>query len=417
MAIVRSLDPVALRADFAIFEREFRGRRLAYLDSAATSLKPRVVADAMSGYLNRYSANVHRGIYEIGEEATAAYEGARSTIASFIGANDAREVIMVRNATEAINLVAYAWGRKNIGRADTIVTTEMEHHSNLIPWQMLAQEKDADIEFVPFDEEGRLIQDSFDVLLRTKPKLVAFTAVSNGIGTINPVADMVARAHEAGALVLVDAAQAVPHEPVNVQELGLRLPRLLGPQGARPARLRRALGAARDPRADAAVHGRRRDDPRGPPAPHDVQRGALQVRGRHARRQCRDRPRRPGSTTCPAIGMEHVRAHERELVDYALEVLPREVPSIRIHGPLSASDRAGVITFNLADAHPHDVATLLDREAIAVRAGHHCTMPLHQRLGEEASARASFYIYTDREDIDRLAEALNKVERLFARNQ
>src|SRR5688572_26511113 len=220
MAIAHALDPVALRADFAIFDREFRGRRLAYLDSAATALKPRVVADAMSDYMNRYSANVHRGIYEIGEEATAAYEGARTKIANFLGAKDSREVIMVRNATEAINLVAYAWGRRNVGKADTVVVTEMEHHSNIIPWQMLTQEKDADLEFVSFDEEGRLNQDSFEVLLRTKPKLVAFTAVSNGIGTINPVREMVAKAHDAGALVLVDGAQSVPHQPVNVQELG-----------------------------------------------------------------------------------------------------------------------------------------------------------------------------------------------------
>src|SRR3954468_17515496 len=202
MAIVPALDPIALRADFAIFERDFRGRRLASLDSAATSLKPRVVSEAVSGYLNNYSANVHRGIYEIGEEATAAYEAARQKIAKFIGAKDAREIVMVRNATEAINLVAYSWGRKNINRADTIVTTEMEHHSNIVPWQLLAQEKDADLEFVTFDEDGTLSQDSYDVLLRTKPKLVTFTAVSNGMGTINPVKDMVRRAHEAGALVL-----------------------------------------------------------------------------------------------------------------------------------------------------------------------------------------------------------------------
>ncbi len=194
MAIVPALDPVAIRSDFAIFEREFRGRRMAYLDSAATSLKPRVVTDAMVGYLNNYSANVHRGIYEIGEESTAAYEAARSKIASFIGASDAREIVMVRNATEAINLVAYAWGRRNISKADTIVTTEMEHHSNIIPWQLLTQEKDADLEFVSFDEDGYLIQDSYEALLRTKPKLVSFAAVSNGT-SLRHVDDRT-RAHE-----------------------------------------------------------------------------------------------------------------------------------------------------------------------------------------------------------------------------
>jgi len=414
MAIVRALDPVALRADFAMFDREFRGRQLAYLDSAATSLKPRVVAEAMSDYMNRYSANVHRGIYEIGEEATAAYEGARAKIASFLGATDPREIIMVRNATEAINLVAYAWGRRNVGKADTIVVTEMEHHSNIIPWQMLTQEKDADLEFVSFDEEGRLNQDSYDVLLRTKPKLVAFTSVSNGIGTINPAAEMIAKAHDVGALVLVDGAQAVPHQPVNVQELGADFyvfsgHKTLGPPGSG------ALWARREILEDM------------PP----FMGGGEMIREVHLRHTTYNEVPYKFEAGTPDIaaaiglgvaldyltnvGMEHVRAHERDLIEYALEMLPRKVPSIRIHGPLSASDRAGIVTFNLADAHPHDVATLLDREAVAIRAGHHCTMPLHQRLGEESSARASFNIYTDRDDIDRLAEALNKVERLFAR--
>ncbi len=415
MSIVTALDPVALRDDFEIFQREFRGKRLAYLDSAATSLKPRVVTNAVTGYLNNYSANVHRGIYEIGEEATAAYEAARQKIANFIGAKDAREIVMVRNATEAINLVAYAWGRKNINKADTIVTTEMEHHSNIIPWQLLTQEKDADLEFVSFDEDGRLNQDSFDVLLRTKPKLVTFTAVSNGIGTINPVADMVRRAHDAGALVMVDGAQAVPHQPVNVQELDCDFfvfsgHKSLGPPGSGALWARKEILEAMPPFMGGGemireVHLRHTtfND-----VPYKFEAGTPDVSAAIGLGAALD--------YLSGLGMEHVRAHERELVEYALEVLPERVESIRIHGTKSASERAGVITFNLADAHPHDVATLLDREAIAIRAGHHCTMPLHQRLGEEASARASFYVYTGRDDIDRLAEALNKVERLFARN-
>ena len=412
MAIVQSLDPVAIRADFAIFERDFNGRRLAYLDSAATSLKPRVVAQAMDGYLNNYSANVHRGIYVIGEEATAAYEGARATIAKFLGAKDAREIIMVRNATEAINLVAYAWGRKNIKQADTIVTTEMEHHSNLIPWQLLAQEKDADLEFVPFDDDGRLLQDSFEVLLRTNPKLVAFTAVSNGIGTINPTKEMVRKAHEAGALVLVDAAQAAPHEPVNVQDLDCDFlvfsgHKTLGPPGSGALWARREIleemppfmGGGEMIREVKLRHSTFNE------VPYRFEAGTPDVSAAIGLGVALD--------YLTGLGMDHVRAHEKELVDYALAILPERVPTIRIHGPHTSDDRAGIITFNLRDAHPHDVATLLDREAIAVRAGHHCTMPLHQRLGEEASARASFYIYTDRDDIDRLADALNKVERLF----
>ncbi len=414
MAIVRPLDPVALRADFPIFEREFRGRRLAYLDTAATSLKPRQVTAAMAAYMNQYSANVHRGIYEIGEEATAAYEAARAKIAAFIGAADPREIVMVRNATEAINLVAYSWGRRNIGKADTIVLTELEHHANLVPWQMLAQEKDADLEFVPFDEQGRLIQDSYDVLLRTRPRLVAFGHVSNGLGTINPAADMVRKAHEVGALVLVDGAQAVPHQPVNVQELGADFYVFSG---------HKALG----PPGSGALWARRELLEEMPP----FMGGGEMIREVHLRHTTyNDVPWKfeAGTPDIAAaiglgaaldyltdIGMQHVRAHERELTEYALEMLPLAVPTIRLHGPLSARERAGIITFNLADAHPHDIATVLDRDAVAVRAGHHCTMPLHQRLGEEATARASFGIYTDRDDIDRLAEALNKVERLFGR--
>lgn len=414
MAIVRALDPVALRADFPIFDRDFGGRRLAYLDSAATALKPRVVAGAMNEYLTRYSANVHRGVYEIGEEATAAYEGARAKVASFIGASSPREIVMVRNATEAINLVAYAWGRRNISRADTIIATELEHHSNIVPWQLLTQEKDADLEFVPFDEEGRLDQDSFDVLLRTKPKLVAFTQVSNGIGTINPAREMIAKAHDAGALVLVDGAQSVPHQPVNVQELDCDFfvfsgHKTLGPPGSGALWARREIleemppfmGGGEMIREVFLRHTVYND------VPYKFEAGTPDIVAAIGLGAAID--------YLQNIGMEEVRAHERELTDYALDMLPREVKTIRIHGPLSASDRAGIITFNLADAHPHDVATLLDREAIAVRAGHHCTMPLHTRLGEEASARASFNVYTDREDIDRLAEALNKVERLFGR--
>jgi cysteine desulfurase/selenocysteine lyase len=322
---------------------------------------------------------------------------------------------MVRNATEAINLVAYAWGRKNINKADTIVTTEMEHHSNIIPWQLLTQEKDADLEFVSFDEDGRLNQDSYDVLLRTKPKLVTFVAVSNGIGTINPVIDMVRRAHDAGALVLVDGAQAVPHQPVNVQELDCDFfvfsgHKSLGPPGSGALWARREILEAMPPFMGGGemireVHLRHTtfND-----VPYKFEAGTPDVSAAIGLGAALD--------YLSGLGMEHVRAHERELVEYALEVLPERVKSIRIHGTKSASERAGVITFNLADAHPHDVATLLDREAIAIRAGHHCTMPLHQRLGEEASARASFYVYTGRDDIDRLAEALIKVERLFARN-
>jgi cysteine desulfurase/selenocysteine lyase len=412
-AIVRALDPVAIRADFPQFERDFGGRRLAYLDSAATSLKPRVVIDAVNDYNSRYTANVHRGIYTTGEEATAAYEAARTTTARFINAPDRREIVFVRNATEAINLVAYSWGRGNIGSGDTIVLTELEHHANLVPWQILAQERDADLEFVPIDDQGRLVRQSYEVLLRTRPKLVAFTHVSNGIGTINPVREMVRQAHEAGALVLVDGAQAVPHLPVDVADIGADFyvfsgHKVLGPTGSGALWARRELLDSMPP----------------------FLAGGEMIREVHLRRtEFNDVPWKfeagtpdiaaaiglgAALTYLEGIGMDAARAHERELTAYALDVLPREVPGIVVYGPPDVDEHAGVVTFNLPGVHPHDVATLLDREAIAVRAGHHCTQPLHERLGEAATVRASFNVYSDRDDVDRLAAALAKVVRLFA---
>jgi len=413
VAVVRALDPVAIRADFPQFERDFGGRRLAYLDSAATSLKPRVVIDAVNDYNSRYTANVHRGIYTTGEEATAAYEAARTTTARFIGAPDRREIVFVRNATEAINLVAYSWGRGNIGSGDTIVLTELEHHANLVPWQILAQERDADLEFVPIDDQGRLVRQSYEVLLRTRPKLVAFTHVSNGIGTINPVREMVRQAHEAGALVLVDGAQAVPHLPVDVADIGADFyvfsgHKVLGPTGSGALWARRELLDSMPP----------------------FLAGGEMIREVHLRRtEFNDVPWKFEAGTpdiaaaiglgaalvyLEGIGMDAARAHERELTAYALDVLPREVPGIVVYGPPDVDEHAGVVTFNLSGVHPHDVATLLDREAIAVRAGHHCTQPLHERLGEAATVRASFNVYSDRDDIDRLAAALARVTTLFA---
>jgi cysteine desulfurase / selenocysteine lyase len=413
MAIVHALDPVAIRADFPIFERDFGGRRLAYLDSAATSLKPRVVADAVSGYLTQYSANIHRGVYQIAEEATAAYEESRKTIARFINAPSPREIVMVRNATEAINLVAYSWGRQHIGRADTIVLTELEHHSNLVPWQLLTQEKDADLEFVAIDDDGRLNLDSYEALLRTKPRLVAFAQVSNGLGTINPAREMIEMAHAAGALVLLDGAQAVPHQPVDVQVLDCDFyvfsgHKTLGPPGSGALWARRELLEEMPPFLAGGdmileVHLRRTEFNR---VPYKFEAGTPDI----------------GSAIglgaaleyLSGIGMEAARAHERELTDYALDVLPRAVPGFQLFGPVTSADRAGIVTFNLPGVHPHDVATLLDRQAIAVRAGHHCTMPLHERLGQEATVRASFNVYNDRDDIDRLADGLAGVVRIFA---
>jgi cysteine desulfurase / selenocysteine lyase len=373
-----------------------------------------VVADAVAGYLTRYSANVHRGVYSISEEATAAYEGARAGIARFLNAPSEREIVMVRNATEAINLVAYSWGRRHIGRADTIVATELEHHSNIVPWQLLAQEKDADLEFVAVDDEGTLNLDSYAALLRTEPKLVAFGHVSNGLGTINPVRQMVEMAHEAGALVLVDGAQAVPHGPVDVQALGCDFyvfsgHKTLAPPGSGALWARMELLDEMPPfmaggEMITEVHLRRTVFNR---VPFKFEAGTPDIAAAIGLGAALD--------YLSEIGMDNVRQHERELTEYALELLPRAVPSIKLYGPPTADARAGIVTFNLPSAHPHDVASLLDREAICVRAGHHCTMPLHERLDEAATLRASFNVYTDRDDIDRLADALARVDQLFSR--
>jgi cysteine desulfurase/selenocysteine lyase len=410
---MRTLDPVALRADFPILEREIHGHPLTWLDSASTSQKPRVVIDAVADYYRQYNANVHRGIYEIGEQSTAAYEAARGHVARFINAPHSREIVFTRNATEAINLVAYSWGRRNVGRGDQIILTEMEHHANLVPWQLLVQEVDGDLEFIPITDDGILRLDVFEVLLRLKPKLVAFTHVSNTLGTINPVREIVDMAHAAGALVLVDGAQAVPHLPVDVQALGADFyafsgHKMLAPMGSGALWARSELLEAMPPFLAGGemireVHLRRSDFndipwkfEAGTPAVGDAI--GLGVAAEYLR----------------DIGMDAVREHERQLVAYALEVLPRDVPAIELYGPLDPDLRGGVVPFNLPGIHPHDVAQVLDRFGIAVRAGHHCTMPLHERLDLAATARASFSVYTTTADIDTLARGLVEVQRVFS---
>ncbi len=405
------LDPYVIRRDFPILATTVHGKPLVYLDSAATSQKPTPVIEATDRFYREYNANVHRGIYEIGELATAAYERARASVARFINAPDAHEIVFTRNATEAINLVAYAWGRRTIGRGDAIVLTEMEHHANLVPWQLLVQEKDGDLEFIPITDDGLLRLDVYEVLLRLRPKLVAFTHVSNMLGTINPVREMVEAAHAVGALVLVDGAQAVPHVPVDVQELGADFyafsgHKMLAPMGSGALWARRELLEAMPP----------------------FLAGGEMIREVHLRRsEWNDVPWKFEAGTPDAaaavglgvaadylrgLGMERVRAHERELVAYALDILPREVSGIELYGP-GPDQRGGVVPFNLPGIHPHDVAQILDRSGIAIRAGHHCTMPLHERLDLAATGRASFNVYTTREDIDALVAGLREVQRVF----
>jgi cysteine desulfurase / selenocysteine lyase len=406
------LDPVALRRDFPIIDQEIQGHPLIYLDSASTSQKPKVVIDALDTYYREYNANVHRGIYTIGEKATAEYERARAKVGRFINAPDAHEIIFTRNATEAINLVAYSWGRKNISRGDAIVLTEMEHHANLVPWQLLVQEKDGDLEFIPITDDGLLRLEVFEALLKLRPKLVAFTHVSNTLGTINPVREMTEMAHAAGALVLVDGAQAVPHVPVDVQDLGVDFyafsgHKMLGPMGSGALWARRELLEAMPPFLAGGemireVHLRRSD---WNDIPWKFEAGTPAVGDAIGLGVAAD--------YLAEIGMDAVREHERQLVDHALEILPARVPGIELYGPMDPDARGGVVPFNLPTIHPHDVAQVLDRFGIAVRAGHHCTMPLHERLDLAATARASFSVYTTRDDIDRLADGLLEVQKVF----
>ena len=408
-----AFDPAVVRRDFPILQTlTSRGKPLIYLDSASSSQKPQVVIDAVNDFNSGYNANVHRGIYEIGERATVAFEAARASVARFINAPDPHEIVFVRNATEAINLVAYSWGRHNISRGDAIVLTEMEHHANLVPWQLLVQEQDGDLEFIPITDDGVLRLDVFEVLLRLKPKLVAFTHVSNTLGTINPVVEMSAMAHAAGALVLVDGAQAVPHVPVDVQAIGADFyafsgHKMLGPTGSGGLWARRELLEAMPP----------------------FLAGGEMIREVHLRRSTwNDIPWKFEAGTpdiaaeiglgaaaeyLMALGMDHVREHERQLLTYALVELQREHPDLELYGPMDAGIRSGVIPFNVPGVHPHDVAQVLDRLGIAVRAGHHCTMPLHERLDLAATARASFNVYTTRADVDALVEGIGEVKRLF----
>jgi len=408
------LDPARLRADFPILSTVNRfGKPLIYLDSAASSLKPRAVIDAVDGYNREYSANIHRGIYEIAERATMAYEAARASTAKLINAPEAAEIVFVRNATEAVNLVAYSWGRRNIGRGDTIVLTEMEHHANLVPWQILVQEKDGDLEFIPITDDGVLRLEVYEALLHLRPKLVAFTHVSNMLGTVNPVRQLTEMAHAAGALVLIDGAQAVPHLPVDVQAIGADFyvfsgHKMLGPTGSGALWARRELLEAMPPFMAGGdmireVHFRRSEWNE---IPYKFEAGTPDIAAEIGMGAAAE--------YLMGLGMENVRVHERELTVYALETLRREVPSLEIYGP-EAEARGGVVAFNLPGIHPHDVAQILDRSGICIRAGHHCTMPLHERFDLAASARASFNVYSIPAEIDALAAGLREVVRIFGR--
>ncbi|HET6276571.1 MAG TPA: SufS family cysteine desulfurase [Candidatus Cybelea sp.] len=407
-------DPKTARiiADFPILARPTsRGKRLVYLDSAATSQKPRAVIQALVDYYEQYNANIHRGVYEIAARATDEYERARVKVARFVGA-DVSEIVWVRNTTEAINLVAYTWGDANIGAGDAILLTELEHHSDLVPWQLLAQRTGAELRFIPVDDRGRYVLDDLDDLL-DGCKLVACAQVSNTLGTILPLERVVPRAHAAGAVVLVDGAQGAPHLPVDLKQLDVDFyafsgHKMLGPTGIGALYGKHALLEAMPPFFSGGDMIRKVEYDRSTfsEPPRKFEAGTSNIADAIAFGVAVEYLER--------IGMEWVREHERSLTAYALLRLAEfERRGLMIYGPRDPELISGVISFNLADVHAHDLASILDTEGVCVRAGHHCTMPLMEKMGWAATARASFYIYNTEADIDVLCDGLAKAARLF----
>ncbi len=408
------MDVARVRADFPIFERTFAGRPLAYLDSAATSQKPTAVLESERRFYAETNANVHRGVYALSIEATEAYEAARARVARFLHASDPAEVVFVRGTTEALNLAAESLGRARLERGDRVVTTVMEHHSNIVPWQMLRDAAGIGLDFVDIDDAGRLRLSDYDRYLGPRAKVVTVSHASNVLGTVNPVREIADRAHAAGALLVVDAAQSAPHRPIDVQALGADLlafsgHKVLGPMGIGVLWGRKELLESLPPVAGGGemireVH-QDRVSYREPPARFEA--GTPNVAGAVALSTALDYVER--------LGWEEIASHERRLWEYsdrkASELLGDR---IRIFGPGTAKDRQGLQSFSIRGAHPHDVASLLDSEGVAVRAGHHCCQPLMERLGVPALSRSSPYIYNNEADIDRLYDGLERIARLFA---
>ncbi len=401
----------AIRNDFPIFAREVRpGVPLIYMDSAATSQKPEVVIEAMNHYYRWTNANIHRGVHTLAEEATAMYEAARDKVARFIGAGKSREIVFTRNTTESINLVAHTWARKFLSKGDLVVLTEMEHHSNLVPWHMLAEEKEIRLEFIHVTDNGELDQESYQKLLEQHPKLVSFTQVSNVLGTINPAKQMIAQAHAAGALVLIDGAQSVPHMLVNVKDLdadflAFSAHKMLGPTAIGVLWAREELLEAMPPFLGGGDMIKRVYLRSFVPneLPYKFEAGTPAIAEAIGFGAAID--------YLNEIGMDTIAAYEGELVSYAMQVLGA-VKGLTLLGP-EAEKRGSVTAFTLEGVHPHDVAQILDRDGIAVRAGHHCAMPLHDRYNIPATTRASYYLYNTHAEIDQLVLSLEKVNKLF----
>ena len=405
------MDVQKIREDFPILRRQVHGRALVYLDSAATSQKPKQVIQALVDYYTQTNANIHRGIHAMSEEATALYEGARAKVARFIGAPKPDTVLFTRNTTEAINLVSHAWGERHVGQGDEILLTEMEHHSNLVPWQLLAQAKGATLQFIPVTADGRLDLTRLPGLLGPRTKLVAFTHTSNVLGTINPAKEIIQQAHARGIPVLLDGAQGVPHLPVNVMDLNcdflaFSAHKMLGPTGVGVLYAKEALLLEMDPFLgggdmirdvwlDHAVYN---------DLPWKYEAGTPNIADVIAFGAAID--------YLEAIGMEEVHRREQELAGYALGKL-RQVEGLTIHGPQDSSIRSGVISFEVSGIHPHDLGQILDGEGIAIRAGHHCCKPLMRKMGLTATARASFYLYNTPEEADALVKGVHKAKEVF----
>ena len=406
-----ALDVAAIKKDFPILDRQVHGRRLVYLDSASSSQKPASVIDAMSHYYETTHANVHRGVYAIAEEATRLFEASRASLARFVGAKSASEIVYTKNVTEAINLVAYSWGRHNLREGDVVVLTEMEHHANLVPWLALKAERGIELRYLMLTDEGELDLSDLEATL-DGAKLLGVTAMSNVLGTINPIRQLADAAHAAGALVLVDGAQHAPHLPTDVRALdvdffGVTAHKMLGPTGIGALWARAELLEAMPPFLgggemirDVRLDGFTTND-----VPWKFEAGTPPIAESVGLSAAID--------YLNGLGMDAVREHEKSLTGYALERLQDSHPGLVLHGPLDAERRGGVISFNYNDVHPHDLSQVLDEAGVCVRAGHHCAKPLMRRLGVGATARASFSVYNDEADVDALVDALSTADRLF----
>jgi cysteine desulfurase/selenocysteine lyase len=408
---VAGLDAAAIRADFPILGEKVHERPLVYLDNAATSQKPRAVIDALQTYYETYNANIHRGLHALSERATAEYEDARARVARFINATYPHEVIFTRGTTEAINLVARGWGDENVGEGDEILLTEMEHHSNLVPWQMLARRCGASLRYIPMNVEGRIDLEAYARMFGPRTRLVAVTHMSNVLGTITPAAEIVEIAHQHDVPVLLDAAQSIPHVPIDVQALAADFVvfsghKMLGPTGIGVLYGREALLDAMEPLfgGGSMIRVVELHQSSWAGLPEKLEGGTPNIAGAIGLGAAVD--------YLEAVGMPKITAHEHQLTEYALALLS-DLDGVRVFGPLDAEDRGGVISFYVGDVHPHDVGTLLDVDGIAVRAGHHCAQPLMRKLGVAATARASFYLYNTTAEVDCLADGVARAKAFF----